>query len=127
MGIIRRTKSVEALLTEFNKTSGAISAKELIERLHSKVNKTTVYRVLDKLEDDGVLHSFLGRNGLKFYAKCTGCSISEHVDAHPHFECLFCGEIDCLNLDVVLPKIPNREVMVFQTLIQGKCEKCLAN
>ena len=59
MGIIRKTKSVEALLNEFNKSSSAISAKKLIQSLDSKFNKTTIYRVLDKLEDDGVLHSFL--------------------------------------------------------------------
>ena len=75
MGIIRKTKSVKTLLNEFNKNSSAISVTELITRLNSKFNKTTIYRVLDRLEDDGVLHSFLGKNGLKWYAKCNGCII----------------------------------------------------
>ena len=76
MGIIRKTKSVKTLLNEFNKNSSAISVTELITRLNSKFNKTTIYRVLDRLEDDGVLHSFLGKNGLKWYAKCNGCTAS---------------------------------------------------
>ena len=60
MGVIRKTKSVEILLNEFSTGSVAISAKALIEQLGDTFNKTTIYRVLDKLEDDGVLHSFLG-------------------------------------------------------------------
>ena len=125
MGVIRKTKSVDVLLNEFKKSSIAISAKTLIERLDSKFNKTTIYRVLDKLEEDGVLHSFLGKNGLKWYAKCNDCSGSKHNDIHPHFQCLECGRMDCLTIPVAIPNIPNREVEVSQILIQRKCEECI--
>lgn len=125
MGIIRKTQSVAALLNEFKGDSIALSAIELIKRLDSKINKTTVYRVLDKLEDDGVLHSFLDKKGIKWYAKCDACSCDSHFDAHPHFQCLSCGKVDCVTIDVKIPKIPNREVIVSQILIQGTCENCL--
>ena len=59
MGVIRKTQSVSLLLNEFEKNSKAISAIELVKRLADKINKTTVYRLLDKLEDDGLLHYFL--------------------------------------------------------------------
>lgn len=52
MGIIRKTKSLESILNEFSKTAGALSAKKLIEQLGHKFNKTTIYRILDKLEED---------------------------------------------------------------------------
>ena len=124
MGIIRKTQSLDKLLAEFNNESSAISVIELIKRLDSQMNKTTIYRVLDKLEDDGVLHSFLDKNGIKWYAKCNGCSKSEHLDIHPHFECLDCGKIDCIKLDLQMPKIPGREVFSSHVLIQGRCEAC---
>ena len=125
MGIIRKTKSIEVLLNEFKMSSGAISVITLIERLSSKINKTTIYRVLDKLEEDGVVHSFLGKKGLKWYAKCDGCSLTDgHQDTHPHFQCLSCGKVDCLSINVLIPKIPNRKVDISQVLLQGKCEKC---
>ena len=124
MGIIRKTQSVEMLLNEFRESSGAISTVELINRLGLKLNKTTIYRVLDKLEDDGILHSFLGANGIKWYAKCKDCTKSEHTDIHPHFQCVDCGKVDCLSVDIAIPKIPNREVTISQILIQGKCETC---
>lgn len=124
MGIIRKTKSVEILLNAFEENTQAISAIDLIKKLHLKLNKTTIYRVLDKLEDDGVLHSFLGINGIKWYAKCHGCSGSKHVDVHPHFQCIECGKMDCLDVEMQIPKIPNREIIASQVLIQGKCETC---
>ena len=125
MGIIRNTKSVKALLDEFKEGVGAISAIELITRLNTKLNKTTIYRVLDKLEDDGVLHSFRGKNGIKWYTKCKGCSESKHTDVHPHFECLNCGKMDCLNESIVVPKVPNRKIIHSHILIQGHCELCV--
>jgi len=124
MGIIRKTQSVAALLNEFEKGSNAISAIELIKRFDTEMNKTTIYRVLDKLEDDGVLHSFLGKSGVKWYAKCNGCSKSKHSDIHPHFQCLSCGKVDCLDIRMRIPKIPNREVVFSQLLLQGECEMC---
>lgn len=126
MGIIRKTKSIELLLAEFQKDTNAISATELVARLSSEINKTTIYRVLDKLEDDGILHSFLGMNGIKWYAKCHGCSSTKHTDIHPHFQCLSCGRVDCITLDITIPEIPNRTVVMSQVLIQGKCERCTA-
>jgi len=124
MGIIRKTQSVELLLKQFQKESKALSVVELIKRLDKELNKTTIYRVLDKLEDDGILHSFLGFNGVKWYAKCVKCSKSNHKDIHPHFQCLSCGRVDCLDMNINIPKIPNREVLFSQLLIQGKCEIC---
>lgn len=125
MGVIRKTKSVKILLEEFDENSSAVSVVSLIERLSSQMNKTTIYRILDKLEDDGYLHSFLGKNGHKWYAKCNDCSSSEHHDAHAHFQCLHCGKVDCLDTNFNIPKIPNRRVDVSQVLLQGSCEDCL--
>jgi Fur family ferric uptake transcriptional regulator len=124
MGILRKTKSVKILLDEFEKQATAISAITLIERLHLKMNKTTIYRILEKLEDDGFLHSFLGKNGHKWYAKCSGCSSAAHHDVHPHFQCSDCGKVECLSTDVLIPMIPNRTVNVSQILLQGTCEDC---
>lgn len=125
MGVKRRTKSVDLLLFEFEKESGAISTTTLIDRLDTEINRTTIYRVLEKLEDDGVLHSFKGTNGTTWYAKCKGCSENGYLDTHPHFQCLVCGKVDCLDIEISIPEIENREVSVSQILIQGKCEECL--
>ena len=125
MGIVRKTKSIELLLHEFKTQTTAISTIELIKRLNSKLNKTTIYRVLENLVDDGVLHSFRGNDGVKWYAMCRNCTKSTHEDLHPHFECIECGKINCLNTEVIIPKIQNHKILSSQILIQGLCEKCV--
>lgn len=124
MGIMRQTKSVKRILNEFEKEPKALSTVDLIKRLSQDHNKTTIYRVLDRLEDDGVLHSFQGTDGVKFYAKCHGCSKSQHSDIHPHFQCVSCGKMDCLDVRVSVPKVPNRRVLSSELLLQGHCEQC---
>ena len=124
MGIMRQTKSVKRILDEFEKEPKALSTVDLIKRLSQDHNKTTIYRVLDRLEDDGVLHSFQGTDGVKFYAKCHGCSKSQHSDIHPHFQCVSCGKMDCLDVRVSIPKVPNRRVLSSELLLQGHCEQC---
>ena len=124
MGISRKTESVEILLNEFSEKSTALSTVELIRRLDRVLNKTTIYRVLDKLEDDGVLHSFLGFDGIKWFAKCIACSKTNHSDIHPHFQCVSCGKSECLDLTIDIPDITNREVLFTQLLIKGKCGLC---
>lgn len=127
MGVVRKTQSVNLVLEAFKVENKAISVIDLVDRFNNKVNKTTVYRVLDRLEDDGVLHSFLGTNGIKWYAPCKGCNEHKHTDVHPHFQCTDCGKIDCLDVDVKIPSLPNREVSGAQVLIQGRCEACIKN
>lgn len=121
---MRQTKSVKRILNEFEKEPKALSTVDLIKRLSQDHNKTTIYRVLDRLEDDGVLHSFQGIDGVKFYAKCHGCSKSQHSDIHPHFQCVSCGKMDCLDVRVSIPKVPNRRVLSSELLLQGHCEQC---
>ena len=125
MGVIRKTQSVAKLLQEFKKESKALSAVELSTRLQHLFNKTTIYRVLDKLEDDGVLHSFMGMNGIKWYTPCESCTKPDPTQLHPHFECTSCGKVDCIEVNVSIPNIPNREVVFSQLLLQGTCESCL--
>ncbi|WP_353778383.1 transcriptional repressor [Winogradskyella sp. 3972H.M.0a.05] len=124
MGISRKTKSVKIILDIFENSPSALSVVQLVENLSEHMNKTTVYRILDRLEQDGIVHSFLGNNGLKWYAKCSDCTSHHHSDIHPHFQCNDCGKVECLTIEVSIPKIPNREIEVSQILIQGKCENC---
>jgi len=124
MAIHRKTKSVELLLNTFNKSTNAISVVNLIQRFSDKMNKTTIYRILDKFEQDGIVHSFIGVDGLTWYAKCHDCTSHNHVDTHPHFQCQDCGQLDCITAEITIPTIPNRKIDFAQILLVGKCEKC---
>lgn len=96
----------------------------LIELLKDKTNKTTVYRILDRLELDGIIHSFNGKDGLKWYAKCEGCSANHHLDKHPYFQCTECDKVECLYLEIKIPIIKNHKVDSTNILLMGLCEDC---
>jgi len=124
MGIIRKTKAVTTVLQIFEERNEAKSVVHLIKLLKGKMNKTTVYRILDRLEQDGNIHSFNGKDGLKWYAKCEGCSASHHSDKHPHFQCTECDKVECLSIEIKIPSIKNHKVDSTDILLMGQCEVC---
>ena len=126
MGIIRKTKSITLILGEFTSETIAIPVTDLINKLSLKINKSTVYRILEKLEDDNILYSFITAKGIKYYAKCRCRSKENITHIHPHFECTGCGKRDCLEMEIEVPNIPDRNISSSQFLFQGKCEFCLA-
>ena len=108
MAISRKTKSVKMILDLFDETNNAISVVDLVSTFRNKMNKTTVYRILDRLEGSGILHSFLDKEGLKRYAKGNqGATTSNSPIVHPHFICQDCGVSSCLPLELTTPSIPN--------------------
>jgi len=126
MGIIRKTKSVRILLDIFEQSEGAQSVVDLVSKVNQEMNKSTVYRILDKLEDDGTLHSFVDKDGLSWYARCKGCTPKKHRDTHPHFQCTGCGKIECLPHEVPIPTIPKYRIKSSELLLIGLCQDCLS-
>ena len=126
MSIIRKTKSVKKLLMAFEQIKSAISVVELVELFQEEMNKTTVYRILERLENEGTLHSFTGKKGLKWYAKSMENASSKHHATHPHFQCRICGKTSCLPIDISIPSIPNYNIDSAELLLIGQCEDCIA-
>ena len=61
MNIFKKTKSVTLILDSFNEKE-ALSIIELVDKFANKMNKTTVYRILERLEEASILHSFVDQN-----------------------------------------------------------------
>lgn len=119
---MRKTKSVDALLKVFEESDEAISMMELLERLQDKMNRTTVYRILQRLESHGMLHSFMGKEGLRWYA--LGQEVMPREHRHPHFQCKDCGKMECLPTQLSIPNIPNHKIESVSLLFIGHCGKC---
>ena len=89
------------------------------------MNKTTVYRILNRLEESGFLHSFVDKDGLKRYAKGDQRTSSLNSEMnHPHFLCEDCGISTCLPLQIATPSIPNFTIKSSEQLYLGHCIKC---
>ncbi len=124
MSIKRKTKSVNRILSIFEHGYEALSVVELVQQLKDEMNKTTVYRILERLEKEGTIHSFSGTNGLKWYARCQNCTTHQHNDLHPHFECNNCGKVECLDVNITIPKMNNRYIESANIMLKGQCTDC---
>ena len=124
MGIVRKTRSVNLLLTTFEESEKALSVVQLVDSLSHQMNKTTVYRILDRLEQGGMVHSFFGKDGLKWYAKCSECSSHEHSDHHPHLQCTDCGSVERIPVHIDIPELPNVKIDSAHITLTGTCSKC---
>ena len=126
MGIIRKTKHFQKVLDQFSKQENAISANYLVSHFNDEMNKSTIYRILDKLEDDNRIHSFVGVHGLKWYAKCLDCTVKEHNDNHPHFQCEKCNEVQCISQTNNESKIIDAQFLVKSVFLTGICNRCFS-
>ncbi|OQD41962.1 transcriptional regulator [Croceivirga radicis] len=124
MGVVRTTKTVRLVTQFFDTYEHAIGVLDLVEKFKEEMNRSTIYRILDRLEDEGKVHSFLGANGLKHYAKCKDCNHKEHVDVHPHFQCTNCGMVECVAYEIKIPALPDKSVEQAQLLLTGICANC---
>ena len=125
MSISRNTKTVKLLLKLFDKENNALSVVDLVSILSEKMNKTTVYRILQRLEEAGILHSFIDKDGLKRYAKGDQRkSNSANQIIHPHFLCDDCGISSCLPIEISTPSIPNLIIKSSEQLYLGQCKNC---
>ena len=125
MGVSRKTKTVKLLLDLFDRKDCAIPIVELVSILSEKMNKSTVYRILNRLEESGLLHSFLGNDGLKRYAKGDQRpATSKSTIMHPHFHCEDCGISSCLPLEISTSSIPNYTIKSSEQLYLGQCNNC---
>jgi len=110
----------------FEHADGAISVASLLVRFRDDMNKTTVYRILDRLEESDMLHSFIGKDGDRWYSKHQINATSGKIFSHPHFQCDVCGKSECLTLDISIPHLPDHKVDSANMLLIGQCKDCLS-
>ncbi|MEM7026765.1 MAG: transcriptional repressor [Pseudomonadota bacterium] len=121
---MRRTKTVNSVLLEFQKEHGAIAVTDLVDRFRNKANKTTIYRILERLCDEEVLHSFIGPDGLKWYAECHCPTHKKYKGFHPHIDCDECGKIRCIDFEIPTPKKLKIQIDMSEVMLKGTCEDC---
>jgi len=122
--------AMRLLVLEFMlKQSAAISLRDLEKGLEPS-DRITLYRVLKKFEEKGLVHSIDDGSGASKYALCAAdCGAGHHHDLHVHFFCNACKETSCLpksNIpQVILPEgFLSEEVNL---MVKGTCNKCVVS
>ena len=118
------------VLQAVGRSDAPASAREIFAALRrtSRINRVTVYRILDLLVASGLVERLSGGGRSFFY----GLAPSEQHPPHAHFYCRNCGRLaclspECLPLEKVAPrgKLPGR-IEGLQIRVDGVCRDCLA-
>jgi len=140
MSIIQNQDSAEAMLRETGErvTRGRVvvlaclldarralthaEVEAAIGRAH-RMDRVTVYRVLDWLTELGLAHRISGDDRVwRFRAQQ-----HSHRGSHPHFQCNRCGEVVCLD---ETPKVPTVHLPAgfqgneVELTVKGVCGEC---
>ena len=113
--------AIEELMT---RAGHALSHQDIQHALGDICNRVTIYRVLDRMEQEGKVHKIIGMDGITKYATCHDCS-TQHSDDHVHFSCTVCHSVTCL--DEVIPTFDlpsNYHPMEVNFTISGICPNC---
>jgi Fur family ferric uptake transcriptional regulator len=106
-----------------------LSAADIYQTLErtSRINRVTVYRILDLLVTRGLVDR-ISTGGRAFYY---GLAPNENHRPHPHFYCTRCGQMDCLtpdslnvNSDPLRKTFPGRIEKV-EIRVDGICKNCM--
>ncbi|MFI2743550.1 Fur family transcriptional regulator [Zhouia sp. PK063] len=124
MAIKRKTQPQQEILKLFKQATDALAADDILKLLPIKVNKTTVYRILDRFVAAGKLHFVTDNEGKAHYALCQECKSHHTLHNHLHFQCQTCGIVECLPIEIAVPELNDYEVHETQFLVIGVCKRC---
>jgi Fur family ferric uptake transcriptional regulator len=132
MKITRNTQARKAILAMVNDSNVALSQPAIQTALNGLCDRVTIYRVLDRLVEEGLVHKIVNVNGVVNYAACSTCSHEteptdkhQHAHQHVHFSCRVCNELTCL--EQVIPHFdlpPNFHLEETFFTISGTCSNC---
>ena len=127
MKTIRNTASKTAILELITNSDVALSQIEIQNTLNGLCDRVTIYRVLDRLVNEDLIHKIATTDGTIKFASCNHQHDNHsHSHQHIHFSCEKCLAVTCLeNIEPVF-KIPeNYRVKEMNFTLTGLCPKCL--
>ncbi len=119
------------ILEVIGNNSFPLSVKDIVNTLErsSRINRVTVYRILDLLVDHGVVER-ISTGGRAFYY---GLAPNTHHRPHPHFYCMKCGQMDCLSpesltvdMETLIKTFPG-SIEKVEVRVDGICKNCGKN
>lgn len=129
--IKRQTVVSQKIMRFFEQSSHAMSAPTILEKLEKeglKPNKSTVYRILEKLLANKTIEAITLRHGTRYFELST----KRH---HHHFFCENCETLHCLsschveklniNLGELLPQA-DFKISSHDFNLYGICNRCAA-
>ena len=123
---VRTTAAKQHIREILGQAGIALSQPEIQDQTAGVCDRVTVYRVLDRLLQEGEIHRTIGMDGITRYASCKQCDHDHgHQHDHVHFSCEVCGEVTCLDKVVPQLKLPKGyQPRDASYMISGVCPTC---
>ncbi|AQX06220.1 transcriptional repressor [Elizabethkingia meningoseptica] len=122
---MRNTIAKAKILELINHSEVALSHSEIEKLVDGLCNRVTIYRVLDRLTEEGHIHKFVNIDGHLKFAACHHCDAHHHHD-HAHFSCTQCGTVSCLESVEPVYKLPKEyKVQEMNFVLSGICPRCV--
>lgn len=122
----RNTVARSAILELIQSSEVALSQLAIQHTLNGLCDRVTIYRVLDRLVEEGLIHKIVNVNGVVNFAACATCEHhQDHEHQHIHFSCRVCNELTCLNQVIPSFDLPtgfSKEETFFT--VSGICNHC---
>lgn len=121
---LKNTRQLSTILGVLKTSRHPISVASLLAAAKKQtptLNKTTVYRTLEKLVQDGTVDAVMLKEGTLHY------ELRSHRDHHHHFVCSKCERIYCVDgcvrdLENLLPRGFSLES--HEVTLRGVCKEC---
>ena len=125
---LRATAGRIELLSKMHDATRALSYSEIQETMHD-VDRVTLYRTLDTLTNQGIIHQAYRENNEVHYALCgTNCNEGRHEHEHIHFKCDICEAVTCQELHGQIEiRLPDFQINKISLRASGICKTCMEN
>ena len=120
----RNTPAKEAVLSLLTNAGKAMSQDAIEGKICIDMDRATIYRVLNRFCEDGILHRIVAEDGKQYFAVCMRCDEKKTADHHFHFRCITCQTIECLPVPVQFSLPANYKVESVNCVLTGVCKDC---
>jgi Fur family transcriptional regulator, ferric uptake regulator len=126
MKTTRNTTAKSAILELIKNSEVALSHSEIQKITGDLCDRVTIYRILDRLVNEDVIHKIATCDGTVKYASCHHHhDAHHHTHNHVHFSCEKCKLVTCLDHVVPSFNLPeNYVVREVNFILTGLCPEC---
>lgn len=121
----RSTPTKEAVMSVLAASAKAMSQDAIEQNIKIDIDKATIYRVLNRFCEDGLVHKIVADDGKQYFALCVKCDDKKKLpDNHFHFRCTNCQTIECLPAMVNFSIPKGYRVEKLNCVLIGLCKDC---
>lgn len=113
------------ILAYFHQSNKSYSLSELQAKIPDRYNRSTLFRNLQDLSEDGILEKFINTNGVDTFL--INSEFDKNVqNSHSHFKCTDCLSIENLPLlsHDIITSFGNKKINSLNLIIEGVCDDC---